>query len=43
MGFNLAFKGLNPELNPNCHLLALLGAHTILHISRMGLKDILTL
>jgi len=24
---------LNAELNPTCHLLALLGAHHILHIS----------
>jgi len=35
MGFNSAFKGLNAELNPTCHLLALLGAHPILHISRI--------
>jgi hypothetical protein len=26
---------LNAELNPICHLLALLGAHHILHISRV--------
>jgi len=26
---------LNPELNPICHLLALLGAHYILHVSRI--------
>jgi hypothetical protein len=26
---------LNPELNPICHLLTLLGAHHILHVSRM--------
>jgi len=26
---------LNPELNPICHMLALLGAHLILHISRI--------
>jgi hypothetical protein len=34
---------LNPlkaELNPTCHLLALLGAHTILHISRIRAKSI---
>jgi hypothetical protein len=34
-------KGLNPlnaELNPICHLLALLGAHHILHVSRIRLK-----
>jgi len=34
MGFNSGFKGLNTELNPICHLLALLGAHHILNISR---------
>ena len=26
---------LNAELNPTCHLLALLGAHPILHIGRI--------
>jgi hypothetical protein len=26
---------LNAELNPICHLLALLGAHHILHVSRI--------
>jgi hypothetical protein len=26
---------LNAELNPICHLLALLGAHHILHVSRL--------
>jgi hypothetical protein len=41
---------LNTELNPMCHLLALLGAHSIRHVSRIrvskdtGLKlDILSL
>jgi len=29
---------LNTELNPICHLLALLGAHHILHISRVTVK-----
>jgi len=29
---------LNAELNPNCHLLALLGAHPILHVSRIRVK-----
>jgi len=38
MGFNSAFKGLNAELNPTCHLLALLGAHPILHVSRIKVK-----
>jgi len=31
----LLFNPLNAELNPTCHLLALLGAHPILHISRI--------
>ena len=30
-----AFNPLNAELNPICHLLALLGAHHILHISNI--------
>ena len=29
------FNPLNGELNPICHLLALLGAHHILHVSRI--------
>jgi hypothetical protein len=29
---------LNAELNPFCHLLALLGAHHILHVSRIRVK-----
>jgi hypothetical protein len=29
---------LNAELNPIYHLLALLGAHTILHVSRIKVK-----
>jgi len=29
------FNPLNAELNPICHLLALLGAHHILHVSRV--------
>jgi hypothetical protein len=29
---------LNTELNPICHLLALLGAHCILHVSRIKIK-----
>ena len=38
MKFNSAFKGLNAELNPICHLLALLGAHSILHVSRIRVR-----
>jgi len=30
---------LNAELNPICHLLALLGSHHILHVSRIRVKD----
>ena len=29
---------LNAELNPICHLLALLGSHLIFHISRIRVK-----
>jgi len=29
---------LNAKLNPTCHLLALLGAHHILHVSRVRVK-----
>jgi len=39
MGFNSGFKGLNTELNPIYHLLALLGAHHILHVNRIRVKD----
>jgi len=31
---------LNAELNPICHLLALLGAHHILHVSRIRVNAI---
>jgi hypothetical protein len=30
---------LNTKLNPICHFLALLGAHPILHVSRIRVKD----
>jgi len=45
MGFNSAFKGLklfnplNAKLNPVCHLLALLVAHPIYHVSRIRVKE----
>jgi hypothetical protein len=39
MGFNSGFKGLNVELNLVCHLLALLGAHPILHVSGIRVKQ----
>jgi hypothetical protein len=34
------FNPLNTKLNPICHLLALLGAHPILHISRIRVKSV---
>jgi len=33
---------LNSEFNPICHLLALLGAHHILQISRIRVKYVFT-
>ena len=33
-----AFNPLNPELNPICYLLALLGAQHFLHVSRIRVK-----
>ena len=37
------FNPLNAELNPICHLLALLGAHHILHISRIRVNHYLVI
>jgi len=34
----ICFNPLNAELNPICHLLTLLGAHPIFHISRIRVK-----
>ena len=31
---------LNPELNPICYLLALIGAHHFLHVSRLRVKSL---
>jgi hypothetical protein len=36
----LLFNSLNAELKPICHLLALLGAHHILHVSRIRVKGV---
>jgi hypothetical protein len=33
------FNSLNAEFNPICHLLALLGAHHILHVSRIRVNE----
>ena len=35
---NKSVNPLNPELNPICYLLALLGAHHFLHVSRISVK-----
>jgi len=34
----IGFNPLKPELNPICYLLALLGAHHFLHVSRIRVK-----
>ena len=36
----LVFNPLNAELNPICYLLALLGAHHFLHVSRIMVKSL---
>jgi len=36
---SLGINPLNAELNPICHLLALLGTHHILHIGRIRVKE----
>jgi len=41
-GASVSFSSINPlnaELNPICHLLALLGAHHILHVSMIRVKS----
>jgi len=37
---NEELNPLNPELNPICYLLALLGAHHFLHVSRIRFKSL---
>jgi hypothetical protein len=37
-GSRVKVNPLNAELNPICHLLALLGAHLILQVSRIRVK-----
>ena len=39
--FMIDFNPLNAELNPICHLLALLGAHYIFHVSVLGVNILL--
>ena len=36
---NIKCNPLNAKLNPICHLLALLGAHHILHVNRISYHD----
>jgi hypothetical protein len=36
---NGTLNPLNTELNPICHLLALLGAHHILHVTRIRVNS----
>jgi len=36
----MTFNPLNAKLNPICHLLVLLGAHHILHVSRIRVNVI---
>jgi len=36
-----SFNPLNAELNPICHLLALVGAHHILHVSRIRVNAVM--
>jgi len=38
IGHTQNFNPLNANLNPICHLLASLGAHHILHVSRIRVK-----
>ena len=38
IGRHKGINPLNPELNPICYLLALLGAHHFLHVSRIRVK-----
>ena len=37
---NTEINPLNAELNPICHLLALLGVHSFLHVSRIRVKSL---
>jgi len=37
---SISLNPLNPELNPICYLLVLLGAHHFLHVSRIRVKSL---
>ena len=41
--FSYQFNPLNAELNSICHLLALLGAHHIFHVSRIRVNSVISL
>ena len=38
--YSITLNPLNAELNPICHLLALLGVHHFLHVSRIRVKSL---
>jgi hypothetical protein len=40
---NWCINPLNTELNSICHFLALLGAHRILHVSKIRVKELMEL
>jgi len=40
VSYNDLLNPLKPELNPICYLLALLGAHHFLHVSRIRVKSL---
>jgi hypothetical protein len=40
-GLRKIINPLSAELNPICHFLALLGAHHILHVSRIRVKSVM--
>jgi len=42
ISYKISINPLNAELNPICHLLALLGAHHIFHISRIRVNSLCT-
>ena len=39
--YDYLLNPLNAKLNPICHLLALLGSHHILHVSRIRVNELL--
>ena len=43
LNFTLTFSHLNAELNPICHLLALVGARHIVHVSKVRVKYLSTI